>query len=322
MKVSIIILIYNIEKFLFKCINSAVIQTYKNIEILLVNDGSTDKSLEICNDFSYKDDRIKVVNKRNGGLASARKAGIINATGQFVLFLDGDDYLAPNAVEKLFDAYLKSHADIIIASVNYVYRNKVLPLHYKHDNFLINKFEYINYLIEGKYPWMLASKLFNIEIIRGVEMPYYKVGQDAIVCFQCVLATNNIYIINEHLYNYVQHPASASVTKKKDNIIDTFVFAKDVAMYLDNQKLPIDTKSLLPSFVVRWYISALHKGGYSLLKDNFKELESLFSKNKNMLKSWEKAIFISYRISPFLGNITSKMIHLLRKYFLVIKRKR
>jgi len=319
MKVSIVILIYNVEYFLSKCISSAINQTYKNLEIILVNDGSTDNSAEICDRFRIEDSRIKIINKSNGGLASARKTGVLNASGDFLVFLDGDDYLDLDAIEILIHAYTKSKADIIIASATYIYKNKSLPLRNMHHEYFVDKYEYINYLIEGKYPWMLAAKLFKTELIKQAGMPYYKVGQDAIVCFQCTISSNRLFVIDKQLYNYIQHSGSASLSKNKENIIDTFRFANDVTEFLNSKDLPSKTKSLLPAFKIRWFIAALHKGGYEFFKDSIEDYQAIFFQNKNFLKSWEKAVFISYSSSPFLGNIVNNVIHLLRKKYIYLK---
>ena len=97
--ISVIVPIYKVEKHLKKCINSIAEQTNRNIEIILVNDGSPDGCPEICNEFAKKDSRIKVINKKNGGLVSARKAGLAAASGEYIAFVDGDDYLKPTAME-------------------------------------------------------------------------------------------------------------------------------------------------------------------------------------------------------------------------------
>ena len=91
--ISIIVPIYNIEKKLNKCIYSILEQTYKNFELILVNDGSTDNSLKICNEYKRKDNRIKIINKENQGLVLARKSGLDEATGKYIIFIDGDDWV-------------------------------------------------------------------------------------------------------------------------------------------------------------------------------------------------------------------------------------
>lgn len=112
-KVSVIIPVYNVEKYIANTISSVIKQTYKNIEIILVDDGSSDCSGSICDEWSKKDDRIKVIHKKNGGLSSARNTGLDNVTGEYVIFLDGDDYLALNAIEILIDVRTKINCDIV-----------------------------------------------------------------------------------------------------------------------------------------------------------------------------------------------------------------
>ena len=100
-KISIIVPVYNIEKYISECIESIINQTYKNLQIILVDDGSTDKSGIICDEYARKDTRINVIHQKNGGLVSARKSGLRNVEGEFVGFVDGDDYIEPDMYENL-----------------------------------------------------------------------------------------------------------------------------------------------------------------------------------------------------------------------------
>lgn len=113
-KVSIIIPVYNVDKYIAKCINSVINQTYKNIEIILVNDGSTDNSLKICREFELKDNRIKVIDQENCGVSKARNEGISCSTGDYICFSDGDDYLLEDYVEYLLNLALSHNADIAL----------------------------------------------------------------------------------------------------------------------------------------------------------------------------------------------------------------
>ena len=106
-KISIIVPVYNVELYLEKCIESIINQTYTNIEIILVDDGATDSSGNICDLYSKKDSRIKVIHKRNGGLSDARNVGIEKAVGQYLMFVDSDDYIDKTMCEKLYNALKK-----------------------------------------------------------------------------------------------------------------------------------------------------------------------------------------------------------------------
>ena len=119
-KVSIIIPIYNVENYLRQCLDSAINQTLKDIEIICVNDGSTDTSLQIINEYANKDNRIKIINKTNGGLSSARNAGLKIAQGEFIGFLDSDDYLDLNFYKSLYKRAKETNSDIVVCE--YIYR--------------------------------------------------------------------------------------------------------------------------------------------------------------------------------------------------------
>ena len=114
--ISIIVPIYNTEKYLNECVDSIINQTYKNIEIILVNDGSTDNCLKICDEYAKKDKRVKVIHKENGGLSSARNSGLDILTGKYVCFIDSDDYVATTFVYDMFNLITKYNADIVEGS--------------------------------------------------------------------------------------------------------------------------------------------------------------------------------------------------------------
>lgn len=130
LKVSIVVPVYNVDKYLKECINSLIIQTYKNIEIILVDDGSTDKSGSICDEFAYKDKRIKTIHKRNGGLSSSREAGINAATGDYIMIVDGDDWIEDCTIEACFQA-LEAYggADCVLFSYIKEFENSSVPMH-------------------------------------------------------------------------------------------------------------------------------------------------------------------------------------------------
>lgn len=114
-KISVIIPVYNVEKYLTQCINSVISQSYRNLEIILIDDGSSDNSSQMCDDFARQDSRIKVIHKINGGLSSARNAGIKIATGDYLLFLDSDDYWdSVDAMKECAEVCTKSHPDVVM----------------------------------------------------------------------------------------------------------------------------------------------------------------------------------------------------------------
>ena len=123
--ISVIVPVYNVEPFLKKCVDSIVLQTYANLEIILIDDGSPDKCPEICDAYARKDNRIKVVHQENGGLARVRNVGIENATGDYITFIDSDDFVAPNYVDFLYKGIFENNADMSIASFSVCKENCV-----------------------------------------------------------------------------------------------------------------------------------------------------------------------------------------------------
>ena len=126
-KISIIVAVYNVEKYLKRSLDSILNQSYKNIEVIIVNDGSTDNSRNICEKYAELYSNIKVIHKENGGLSSARNIGIENATGEYIGFVDSDDYISSNMFEEMYNRIIESDSDIAISSFNYVKEGKILP---------------------------------------------------------------------------------------------------------------------------------------------------------------------------------------------------
>ena len=148
--ISIVVPIYNVEKYLEKCINSIIIQTYKNIEIILVNDGSTDSSGKICDIYLKKDKRIKVIHKKNGGLSDARNVGIENAKGKYIAFIDSDDFIDSDFIEILYNLIIEYNADVSCCKCNVIYKkNKKQQVEEKINIF--TNYEAINEMLyQGK----------------------------------------------------------------------------------------------------------------------------------------------------------------------------
>ena len=119
-KISVIVPVYNVKLYLHKCVDSILNQTYQNIEVLLIDDGSTDGSSDICDSYTEKDSRIKVVHKKNGGLSSARNTGLDMATGEYILFVDSDDYIDIEMIRRLYDALVKTGADMSVCNIRMV----------------------------------------------------------------------------------------------------------------------------------------------------------------------------------------------------------
>ncbi len=208
-KVTIIIPIYNVEKYLREAIESAINQTYKNLEIILVDDGSTDNSGRICDEYISVDERIKVIHKKNGGLSDARNAGLDNCTGEYIMFLDSDDFLEPDAVENMHKEIVEKDADYVIG--NYInateegekWEKPVFDLE-KYKPFKLSIHDYMNsfFIMNSS----VCNKIFKKEFIDELNLRFV-VGlpaEDAIFTTYCFIKSEKVYYIPNLVFNYRQ----------------------------------------------------------------------------------------------------------------------
>lgn len=211
MKVSIIVPIYNVEKYILKCLDSIHKQTYENLEIILVNDGSTDSSKDIIEKFSEKDDRVIIINKVNGGLSSARNAGIEQASGEYIMHVDGDDYLEFDAVELLVSSAVKYNSDIVIGDINIVFKDSKADWidSTLADNTPITGKEFLeNYYFLGKAKNSIWNKLIRRTLYVSNEIYHpnkISLGEDSATLPRLLLHCNKVTKINRSIYNYRQN---------------------------------------------------------------------------------------------------------------------
>lgn len=216
-KISIIIPIYNAEKMLRESIDSVIHQTYKNLEIILVDDGSKDSSGKLCDEYSKNDNRIKVIHKENGGLSSARNAGLDIATGKYVMFIDADDFFEPNSCEILYREIEEKNADLVIGNyIHVTYDGKKWdsplfdPRIYDKFKLSINDFEK-SFFVMNSVVW---NKIFKREFIEKLNLRFIPkaIAEDAIFSSYCYVHTDNAYYINNIIYNYRQNKENASIS--------------------------------------------------------------------------------------------------------------
>lgn len=218
MKVSIIVPVYNVEKYIERCIESLIHSSYKNLEIILVNDGATDGSTEILKKYQFKDERIKVINRENGGLSAARNSGIENATGDYILFVDGDDWINPDCISQCLP-YIKDNADVVMFSFVREYGNisKKADLFNKYVISFSgeNKMELVRRLVgptgkEIAAPHRIEdinvahSKLYKRDLIKNKRFIDTKIigTEDLWFNLAVFFEAKKIVYINEHLYHY------------------------------------------------------------------------------------------------------------------------
>lgn len=235
MKISVIVPIYKVEKYIRECVESIIGQSYENLEIILVDDGSPDNCPAICDEYAKSDNRVKVVHKNNGGLMSARQAGLEVAVGDYVTFVDGDDSIEPDMYARFADAIGKYSPDMALCEFYYSFSDRKEPSKQHLEKEFYTKAEmeaeiYPAMLFSGEYYefgvmpccW---SKLFKRELLErhlySVDQRI-KMGEDAAFTYPCLLEAESLAYISAPLYNYRQENASMS-NSYDANMADTIL---------------------------------------------------------------------------------------------------
>ncbi len=227
--ISIVIPVYNVELYLKKCINSVLQQTYKNIEIILVDDGSTDSCGMICDEFKSLDSRIKVFHKKNGGLSDARNYGIERANGSYITFIDSDDYVKRKFIEKLYNSITKNNCDIAICAHEDIYSDRIKRYEFS-ENFLdekvMGKEEALKHMLyKDGYDVSAWAKLYKKSLFEKVLFPKGRVFEDAATTYKLIILSQKIVYVNYIGYEYVIRNNSISNEcfneKKFDLILST-----------------------------------------------------------------------------------------------------
>lgn len=284
--ISVIVPIYNSKRCIEKCIKSILCQTYKNIEILLINDGSTDNSLDICKKYAKKDKRIKIINKKNGGVSSARNVGLLNSTGKYISFVDSDDYIEKNMIELLYNSIIEEESDIAICNLFFEDENGGKKFNNKSENFCFIRekfpeFSFYNKNISG----FVCNKLYTKSILNNIFFDKnIIIGEDNLFNYE-ILNNNQILkysYINNCLYHYVQNSLSQSNKKFNINKISYLdAKEKEIMILCDN--------NILNDFLKAEYIIYFIRTKIILKNNNFKNIDIL-KKYKYNVKKFKKEI--------------------------------
>lgn len=205
-KFSIIVPVYNVENELSKCIDSILRQSVEDFELILVDDGSTDRSGQICNDYGKKDRRIKVIHKSNGGVSSARNLGLDIANGDYIVFVDSDDYVTEDYLKKLYNP----NVDMVLCGIKHVQVNRencIILDNKLYGVFNINE-EIINQIIESKYINTVYSKMYHNDIIKKNNIRFMEdmvMGEDTIFIIDYMKYINNMEVKRDVIYNYIKY---------------------------------------------------------------------------------------------------------------------
>ena len=209
-KISVIVPVYNVEDYLDRCVQSIINQTYKNLEIILVDDGSPDNCGRICDEYAIKDNRIKVIHKENGGLSDARNTGINVATGDFFGFVDSDDFIHPEMYETLLLNILKDDVDISVCYFEKVTDDIVVFDKSDYKVLTINNLAALDQLFTfGSINIVIAwNKLYKRDLFYGIQYPQGRIREDEFTTYKLLYRAKRIGIVERAMYYYFQREGS------------------------------------------------------------------------------------------------------------------
>lgn len=304
--VSVIIPVYNVEKYLDKCVESIVNQIYQNLEILLINDGSKDNSGKLCDAWHEKDKRIKVIHKENGGLSDARNVGIRNAKGKYLLFVDSDDYLELDMIDNLYKNALKNDAQIVAGGFIYETNLEQTP-YYAEKNYVANSEEILKRLFTNNdISPAICDKLYLKSLFDEIEFPVGKIHEDTATLYRLFDKAEVICHINKAGYHYVQREQSIIHKQFNKKNLVILEFKEEMVQFIKGKYTSLLNEA------ENFYIEDLNKYILLCYKNNLKEeyqfwkhklkqyLVRIFRNSKMKWKTKIKSILIMGGFSRFL----------------------
>ena len=244
--ISIVIPVYKVEKYLIKCVDSVVNQTYKNLEIILVDDGSPDNCGKICDEYARIDKRIIVIHKENGGLSSARNAGIEICKGDYLFFIDSDDWISDDCIEYLYNSIFADDSDCAVTNLMFINEEtgkarKVYNFEEKH--FVFRKNEAIKTMFYQKNISCGApGKLYKKQLFKDIRYPESTLFEDLATTYRIFDKCERITVNSEDKYYYLQRKSGIIRSKFTDRKLDIINITEEIVEYIQ-EKLPVCYKA-------------------------------------------------------------------------------
>ena len=288
-KVSVIIPVYNDEKYLKQCVESVLTQTYTNLEIILVDDGSTDHTPEICEEYREKYDQIRVLHKKNGGVGSSRNAGLALATGEYILFIDNDDWLEKHHIEELYKLAKENNADIAAGNFNIFYEDTSTFSYWLNDDTYFKKVysikewfslqyrtDFYNMSVVFTVPW---DKLYKRSLFKNIVYPEDAPVEDDLTTWKGYLLANKIAYENKAIYTHRKIKSSVTASVSETDVFPLRSIEERIAIL---RLIGFDTSREEAAYRYRltlWKKHALDKGEYLKYRNTLQKLA--------ILKKWK-----------------------------------
>ena len=314
--ISIVIPVYNLESYLRTCLNSILAQTFTNFEVIVVNDGSSDKSGEICEEYRVKDHRIKVIQQEYGGVSSARNNGLKAAHGQYIGFVDGDDRIDPTMYKRLYELCVDTKSDISICTLGREIKGNIITEVKKEIIQEMDNEEALSELFKGElYRFSLCNKLFKRSCFNNITFPEGRIHEDLSTTYLLFANANKIVFNNFIGYIYIKRTNSILTSQYSEKRLDSFEGWNEIISFM-KENYPQLVNEVLSVFSY-WCIDNMY---YILnqVEDRTKKREYLKTIRKNVNRNY-KSILKSDPLSPKYKFIIS-MINFKLEQLLIINK--
>ena len=284
-KISVIVPVYKVEKYLEKCVDSILAQTFADFELILIDDGSPDNCGKMCDEYALKDKRVKVVHKENGGLSDARNKGIEIAKGEYLSFIDSDDYIAPNFLEKLYTLAKNFGADISICDFLVIEEDKDATFIDLDKDVIMDKDSaLLKMIFNREFSVNAWNKLYKRELFDDIKYPKGKLYEDLAVIYKLIDRTKKTVYTPSKLYAYVQRKSSimgqTGYKMKKDKVEIVSEMTEYFRNYLDKR---------IFAGIFNYLINDVYKmastGNLAISKEYLMELKKWYKAHKVDIKS-------------------------------------
>lgn len=316
MKISVIVPVYNVQAYLGACIESILKQTYSNLEIILVDDGSSDRSGEICDLYAKNDSRIIVVHKKNGGVSAARNTGIELSSGDYITFVDSDDTIDPDMYELLLDFALQYDADIAHCGYKHIVGEEVRLVHDTKEVIIQNEEEALRCLIGGiKFGGSLWNKLFRRSLVADLRLREdIKTNEDILYNFEAFRRCSTTVFADYAKYNYIArvNESSCFVTPRINKLKDSCMVRETIYHGVENTSLSQTAgeqyiRAL--SGMYRYYAKAKDKNKYLEIAHELWDV----CKNESGIRGKMKLTALLIHFCPWGYRVTYKIYDKIRK---------
>lgn len=312
---TVVVPVFNTYKFLDRCMQSVVDQTYRNLEIIVVDDGSTDDSPGLCDKWEKQDNRIKVIHKSNGGLSSARNAALDCAAGEYISFLDSDDFWDPRFAEKMISVIKENNVQIVQCRLRNVPENFQITNHTETAYTKCKKVTSREALLGRDYNVTACAKIYHRSLFEHTRFPVGIIDEDEATYYQLAYMTPFVCMLDDGLYYYVQRVNSITHSQSKNIKMDFIRVSQERIQFFQTTKDPDLIQMAYVRYALMIILNHIHCQKNGIHKETQNMLHRLFRENKRhisvrQLSARNRVLFALYAVFP---GLTTKMLAFLRR---------